>query len=159
MFEVLPTGSNESRCFMEIGLFIIIILVASILQTSTGFGFSILATPFLLLIFEPKEAIQINLVLSLIISSALIMKIKKDIDFGILKKFIVGSAVGMPIGIVFFLLIDINKLKLVISLIILALTIMLILNFRISKNKQRDLVVGGISGSLTTSIGMRSEER
>ncbi|MCU5518381.1 sulfite exporter TauE/SafE family protein, partial [Bacillus wiedmannii] len=29
-------------------IFICIILVASILQTSTGFGFSIMATPFLL---------------------------------------------------------------------------------------------------------------
>ncbi len=50
---------------MEIIAFIIIILVASVLQTSTGFGFSILATPFLLLLFKPIEAIQINLILSL----------------------------------------------------------------------------------------------
>lgn len=80
---------------MEVIAFIIIILVASVLQTSTGFGFSILATPFLLLIFEPIEAIQINLILSFIISSALIMKIRKDVDFGILRRFVVGSAVGL----------------------------------------------------------------
>lgn len=139
---------------MEIIAFIIIILVASILQTSTGFGFSILATPFLLLIFEPTEAIQINLILSLIISSALIMKIRKDIDFGILKRFVAGSVMGLPIGIMIFLLIDIKKLKLGVSLIILVLTIMLILKFRINQNKKRDLLVGGLSGSLTTSIGM-----
>lgn len=84
---------------MEIIAFIIIILFASVLQTSTGFGFSILATPFLLLIFEPIEAIQINLILSLIISSALIMKIRKDIDFGILRRFMVGSVTGLLIGI------------------------------------------------------------
>ena len=66
-------------------MFILIILVASILQTSTGFGFSILATPFLLLLFKPTEAIQINLILSLFISVALLTKIKEDIDYGILK--------------------------------------------------------------------------
>jgi len=56
-------------------IFVTIILLASILQTSTGFGFSIMATPFLLMIFEPREAIQINLILSLVISTALIAKI------------------------------------------------------------------------------------
>lgn len=135
-------------------LFIVIILTASVLQTSTGFGFSILATPFLLLLFEPGEAIQINLVLSLLISLALIRKVRKDIDFGILKRFVIGSVIGLPIGMFIFLLIDINKLKLAISFIILALTILLILKFRMQQGNKRDLAVGGISGVLTTSIGM-----
>ncbi len=139
---------------MENIAFIIIILIASVLQTSTGFGFSILATPFLLLLFEPAEAIQINLILSLVISSALITKIRKDIDFGILRRFVAGSVLGMPVGILVFLLLDMNTLKLGIGLIILVLTMMLILQFRIGKNKTRDLIVGGLSGSLTTSIGM-----
>ncbi|OUS77309.1 hypothetical protein B1748_08150 [Paenibacillus sp. MY03] len=139
---------------MSILLFIIIILMASILQTSTGFGFSILATPFLLLLFEPMEAIQINLILSLIISLALITKIKKDIDFGILKRLIAGSVIGLPLGIVTFLFLDINKLKMGISIIILLLTMLLILKFRINQNKGKDLFVGGLSGSLTASIGM-----
>ncbi|MGP4039140.1 sulfite exporter TauE/SafE family protein [Gracilibacillus sp. D59] len=139
---------------MDTILFFLIIIVASILQTSTGFGFSILATPFLLLVFEPREAIQINLLLSLVISGALITKILKDIDFKILRRLLLGSVIGLPVGIFTFLLIDIIKLKLGISIIILILTIMLILRFRIKQNKRRDLIVGGLSGSLTTSIGM-----
>ncbi|WP_068676067.1 sulfite exporter TauE/SafE family protein [Oceanobacillus sp. Castelsardo] len=139
---------------MEVIVFIIIILIASVLQTSTGFGFSILATPFLLLIFEPTEAIQINLILSLVISCALIMKIKKDIDYGILKRLVIGSVVGLPVGMTIFLSMDVNRLKFVIGLIITVLTIILILKFRIKQNKKKDLVAGGLSGSLTTSIGM-----
>lgn len=139
---------------MEILLFIFIVLLASILQTSTGFGFSILATPFLLLLFDVTEAIQINLILSLVISCALITKIHKDIDVAILKRFIIGSFVGLPLGITVFLLLNINSLKLGISIIILALTILLLLKFRVGQTKRRDLVVGGLSGALTTSIGM-----
>lgn len=139
---------------MEFLLFTGIILVASILQTSTGFGFSILATPFLLLLFEPAEAIQINLLLSLVISCALIRKILQDIDFEVLKRFIFGSLLGLPIGIIIFLLLDINKLKLGVSLVILILTFLLILKFRINQTSKRDWTVGGLSGSLTTSIGM-----
>ena len=151
---MLDSLVNKVGAYLEIVIFVLIILVASILQTSTGFGFSILATPFLLLLFEPVEAIQINLILSLIISVALIVKIKKEIDFGILKRFVVGSSIGVPIGITFFLFVDINQLKLGISLIILLLTIMLLLKFRVKQTKGRDLVIGGLSGSLTTSIGM-----
>lgn len=139
---------------MEIAAFIIIILIASILQTSTGFGFSILATPFLLLLFKPVEAIQINLILSLLISCALIMKIRKDIDFGILKRFVMGSFAGLPIGILLFLLLDLDGLKLGVSILILLLTVLLIFKFRISQSKKTDLFIGGLSGSLTTSIGM-----
>src|SRR5690625_342870 len=83
---------RESLCSMQITLFIIIILIASILQTSTGFGFSILATPFLLLLFEPAYAIQINLILSFIISLALITTIQKDIRFDIIKRLLIGRS-------------------------------------------------------------------
>lgn len=135
-------------------LFSIIIIVASILQTSTGFGFSIMATPFLLLMFEPREAIQINLILSLVISAALVMKIKKDIDIGILKRFVAGSLAGLPIGIAIFLMLDMILLKLGVSVLILVLTVLLTLNFRIRGSQRRDLAAGGFSGALTTSIGM-----
>ncbi|WP_019412851.1 sulfite exporter TauE/SafE family protein [Paenisporosarcina sp. TG20] len=139
---------------MEIFIVIVIILIASILQTSTGFGFSILATPFLLFIFEPMEAIQINIILSLVISFALINKIKKDIDYGILRRFVIGSALGLPIGIIIFLALDLKNLIFGISLVILVLTILLILKYRIAQTNSKDIVIGGLSGVLTSSIGM-----
>lgn len=137
-----------------IALFIIIILIASILQTSTGFGFSIMATPFLLLMFEAREAIQINLILSLVISCALILKVRKDVDIGILKRFISGSLIGLAIGISIFLAMDMTWLKLGVSILILILTALLMLHFRIKQTKNRDFLIGGLSGALTTSIGM-----
>lgn len=139
---------------LDILLFILIILVASTLQASTGFGFSILATPFLLLLFQPAEAIQMNLLLSFIISVVLYTKIKQDIHLGMLKRLLIGSVIGLPFGMFLFLLLELSKLKLGISLIILSLTIMLIFNVRIKQTKWRDFIVGSLSGLLTTSIGM-----
>lgn len=139
---------------MTIALFIIIVLCASILQTSTGFGFSIMATPFLLLLFEPNDAIQINLIASFIISLALISTIKKDVDVGILKRFIIGSFPGLVIGILVFLWADARQLKLAIGMFMLLFTILLIARFRIARTTKKDLVVGGLSGAFTTGIGM-----
>lgn len=134
--------------------FFLIILVASVLQTSTGFGFSIMATPFLLLLFLPQEAIQINIILSLIISISLIWKIRKDIDFLIVKRFMMGSIVGVPFGITIFISMNITVFKIGVSILLLVLTLLLILNFRVKPTRIRDFVVGGLSGLLTTSIGM-----
>lgn len=138
----------------SIFFFICIILVASVLQTSTGFGFSIMATPFLLLLFLPQEAIQINLILSLFISVSLIMKIKKDIDFTQLKRFSVGSIAGVPFGIIIFNSIDATTFKFGVSILLLLLTLLLICKFKVKSSKFRDFVVGGVSGLLTTCIGM-----
>ncbi|WP_413377363.1 sulfite exporter TauE/SafE family protein [Alkalihalobacillus sp. 1P02AB] len=139
---------------MELVLFIFIILVASILQTSSGFGFSILATPFLLLLFEPFEAIQINLLVSLIISMLLFRKINSDIDYGMLRRLVIGSLPGLPLGIYIFLTVDISLLKVGVSIIILCLTLLLLFSFRIKQKQSRDYGVGSITGTLTTAIGM-----
>ena len=139
---------------MQIMLFFIIVFIASILQTSTGFGFSILATPFLLLLFEPAYAIQINLVLSFFISLALITTIRKDIRFDMITRLVIGSFIGLPIGIGIFLYLNTFLLKIVVGMIILMLTILLILQYRIHQHERKDIFVGSISGLLTTSIGM-----
>jgi len=139
---------------MSLFIFILIILCASILQTSTGFGFSIMATPFLLLLFDPREAIQLNLILSLFISSMLIVNIRRDVNWGVFKRFVIGGLFGLPIGITIFLLLDMTLLKLGVSLLIIGLTILLIMNWRTNQTIQRDFLVGGLSGLLTTSIGM-----
>ncbi|HDR3895990.1 sulfite exporter TauE/SafE family protein [Bacillus sp. FSL W7-1334] len=135
-------------------IFICIILVASILQASTGFGFSIMATPFLLMLFLPQEAIQINIILSLIISISLIWKIRMDVDFVLLKRFILGSIVGVPFGILIFISVNINTFKLAVSILLLLLTLLLICKVKVRSTQSRDFIVGGLSGLLTTSIGM-----
>ncbi|AZU62039.1 sulfite exporter TauE/SafE family protein [Neobacillus mesonae] len=135
-------------------IFISIILVASILQTSTGFGFSIMATPFLLMIFHPHEAIQINIILTFVISVLLFRKIKSDIDYALLRRFILGSLAGVPFGIILFISINLNTFKLGVSILLLLLTLLLICKFKVKPTKFRDFIVGWISGLLTTSIGM-----
>ncbi|WP_411843394.1 sulfite exporter TauE/SafE family protein [Salinicoccus sp. HZC-1] len=134
--------------------FICIVLIASILQTSTGFGFSIMATPLLLLLFLPQEAIQINIILSLIISISLIRSIRNAVDFTVLKRLITASIAGVPFGIMIYMSINIDAFKFGVGILLLALTSLLILNFRVGQTRGRDRLTGGLSGLFTTSIGM-----
>ncbi|KOY83039.1 sulfite exporter TauE/SafE family protein [Lysinibacillus macroides] len=138
----------------ELLLYFFIILAAAILQTSTGFGFSIMATPFLLLLFLPQEAMQINIILSLVISLSLIWKVRQDIDVALLKKVMIGSVVGAPFGSLLFAFVNVTTFKLLIAILLIGLTILLMKNLSIQQTSGRDYGVGFISGMLTTSIGM-----
>ncbi|WP_200760884.1 TSUP family transporter [Effusibacillus dendaii] len=83
-------------------LLILTVFVASLLQTSTGFGFSIVGTPFLLMIYSAHTAIQINMILSLFISIFMIFKIGKEVDKPLLFRLIKGSLIGIDILITSF---------------------------------------------------------
>lgn len=68
-----------------------IVFVASTLQAATGFGFAILATPFLLLLFDAHNAIQLNIILSLLISLIMIYNVHNEINIKILGRLIRGA--------------------------------------------------------------------
>jgi len=160
----------------------VIVFFASVLQASTGFGFAIMATPFLLLVFDSRECVQISIILSFIVSLLLIRKIINDIDKGLLRRLIIGSIVGVPLGVLFYKFVSLDILKATVSVVILIVTFILIaISFRAnpkSKAKKEDpsykslvrqdtstvdvtpflkktqFFVGMCAGLLTTSIGM-----
>ncbi|MBO1002219.1 sulfite exporter TauE/SafE family protein [Pseudogracilibacillus auburnensis] len=138
----------------DVIVLIIIVLVASLLQTSTGYGFSIIGTPFLLLIYPAHMAIQVNIILSICLSAFMIFKIRKEVDKSLLIRLVKGSIMGLIFGIFIYLFLDIQLLKMTVGALILILTILLILKLTINRTQNKDFLTGGISGLLTTSIGV-----
>ena len=138
----------------ELLILFLIVIIASSLQTSTGYGFSIVGTPFLLLVFPFQEAIQINIILSICLSAVMIYSIRNEIDAALLKKLIYGSPSGLIAGIFIYLYLDTSLIKLAVGIIVLILTVLLISRFTIKRTDIRDSAAGGLSGLLTTSIGV-----
>ncbi|ARD48672.1 sulfite exporter TauE/SafE family protein [Sporosarcina sp. P33] len=138
----------------DAGILIVIVLVASLLQSSTGFGFSIIGTPFLLLIYPVHTAVQINIILSIVLSAVMIVRIRREIEGGLLIRLIKGSVPGLVLGILVYLFMDIRLLKMSVGALILILTALLIFRLTLERTKQKDLIAGGVSGLLTTSIGV-----
>jgi len=131
-----------------------IIFAAALLQASTGFGFSIVGTPFLFLLFPIHTAIQINIILSICLSGFMIYNIRKEIDKPLLLKLIKGSLFGLIAGLLVYLYSNVQWLKVIVGGFIIVLTALLILKLTIRQSRFRDYLVGGISGLLTTSIGV-----
>lgn len=141
---------------MEEALFVLLlaVLVASLLQTSTGYGFSIIGTPFLLLLYPATVAIQMNIILSICLSAFMIYKVRKEVDRQLLTILMKGSAPGLILGLIIYLYLDIRWLKLGVGILILVLTAGLIFKLTIARTSNKDFAAGMISGFLTTSIGV-----
>lgn len=131
-----------------------IVIVASMLQAATGFGFSIIGTPFLLLLYPADIAIQINMILSLVLSALMLKKAGKAMDKGLLLRLIQGSGVGVVLGLMLFLSMSMRTLTLFVGVLILLLTVLLMIRLRIRSTPAGDRVAGGLSGVLTSSIGV-----
>lgn len=133
---------------------IVLVLVASTLQAGTGFGFSIMATPFLLLLFEPHDAIQLNIILSLLISVIMTYKIRSELNKETLIRLIKGSLIGIFPGMLLFIFLDVRPLKILVSIIILASTALLVAKINVKQTNTKELITGALSGLLTVSLGM-----
>jgi len=139
---------------MDTFALVVIVLVASILQAATGFGFAIMAIPFLLLLFEPHDAIQLNILLSLLITLIMVFKIRQEINREILMRLLKGSLIGILPGFGLFIFLDVRVLKLLASILILGITCLLVTKIKFQQSNIKELIVGVFSGLLTTSIGM-----
>ena len=97
----------------------IVVFCAALIQTVTGFGFGLIATPLLLIVLNSNSAIQIAIFLSLLIALVLVPALKSFIARSLLKQFLIGSTVGIPTGFVIFLFIDLIVLKVLTGLVVM----------------------------------------
>lgn len=132
----------------------IVVFLAAGVHACTGFGFSILAAPYLLLIFDPAEAIQINIALSIGISLLLAPKLASDVDKPLLGRLVFGGLAGAPFGIALYLLADPEHLRAVVGALLLGFTALILRDFKIARSRRKDVLIGGLSGALTSGLGM-----
>ena len=139
---------------MELIAGAVIVVLAAAIHACTGFGFSLLATPFLLLVFPPAQAIQINIALSILISVLLLPKLLADIDRTLLRRLVLGSCVGAPPGILVYLHADPDQLRLGVGVLLLLFTALVLSRVRFDRRPARDVTTGGLSGALTAGLGL-----
>ncbi len=97
----------------------LIIFLASFNQGLTGFGFAVTSIPLLSLIIDVKEAIPISAICGLVVNIILMFQLKSHIKFGDIKHLIIGSFVGIPLGVLFLSHADQNLILKILAIIIL----------------------------------------
>lgn len=135
-----------------------IIFLSALLQALTGFGFALIAIPFLTIFFDPHWAIPLVSCISFFTLSWSVRTVWKDTDKPLLKRLLVSSFVGLPIGGWIIGLFDHRSFTVVVSLVILFSTFLLFIGPFIQKVMEKwtkhDWIFGAFSGLLTSSVGL-----
>jgi uncharacterized membrane protein YfcA len=133
---------------------------AALLQATNGFGFAVLAVPFFLFLVPADQAIQLVIMLSLAISLVMIPPLRDAIDPGLLRRLTIGSAIGLPVGLVVFGYSDPLIVRLAAGIVIVLFAAMLGWNRYRRRPPQMamrsgfDLGAGTIAGVATGLVGM-----
>jgi len=133
------------------------VTVAATVQAIAGFGLALVVVPFLMLMFDPKMAVGITIVVSVCSLSILLLKVRDDAQWSMVKTLFWGALLGLPIGVTILHVFKIQILKVFINAIIIILSILLTfeVNFKINGNSKKwQFGAGSISGALSSSLGI-----
>ena len=100
----------------------IVIAFASFSQSVAGVGFVMIATPFLLSIMNVKDTVLITLSVSLISQIIIVYKNWRVIHPQMFLNFVLGSAIGAPIGLWLFSAANFGTLKLILGISLLSIS-------------------------------------
>ena len=137
------------------------VFAASLLQAATGIGFGIIAGPIILMVMNSGSAVQVTILLSLLIALVLTPSLYRQADRKLLSRLLLGTAIGLPIGIVIFLQVSIDILKLLAGLAVLFMALsasgVLALSLRRGRTRRGELHnigIGILSGAMSSSLAM-----
>ncbi|ABZ74656.1 protein of unknown function DUF81 [Shewanella halifaxensis HAW-EB4] len=149
---------------MELSLLLMTVFFAATLQAATGFGFGLIGVSILLVLLQSNSAVQIVIILTLAMSLVHWIKIRKIAPMDLVKKIMLGCALGYPIGIIIFSNFDLTALKISVALLIIAITTQNIIEM-IKSRKGHETIpanmgrgscfgVGTMSGVMASAMAM-----
>lgn len=134
----------------------LVIFAASFIQGVTGFGFALLAVPLLSYILPLKSIVPLVVFYSLVTNLFILKETRNDIKINEIRWVIIFGIIGIPAGVYFLKVIDVNILKILIGSLILITAIAMMQGFKI-KMKNEVLssgIAGFLSGFLNGSVSM-----
>ncbi len=130
---------------------------AAFIRGTIGFGNALTLAPLLILIVKnPKSVVVIVLFIGLFINITLLRYAIRYVDFRRISPIIIGSLLGIPLGILIIKNIDPSLLKMIIGGITIAFAIPLTLSPAIPLTRERLTpgIFGFIGGVMSASVGL-----
>lgn len=137
-------------------LFVIaVVLVASTAQTVAGFGFALIAVPFLVTVLGIRDTIVVATILGIANASLVQRGAWRSTPRPTVATMLLGSFVGMPLGLLVLLHAPQDALRLAVGVASIAMAAAIVAGASLSLPGRRGEVIAGfISGALNTSVGM-----
>jgi uncharacterized protein len=135
--------------------FIVLILISSLLQGISGFGFAVIAAPIGLMFFDQPTLIVSFTLISIVLNGFLSVQIKEKPDGNLLRTLILPAVIGVAAGVFTIHLIPMRLLKLVVGFMTVAFSFMIMFNkISIPKSNHFGKIIGLTVGFLQSTVGV-----
>ncbi len=133
---------------MELFYIFLIILIGSIIQGATSFGFAIVSMPFLVLFLPVKTATILVLILAAFLVFFIFIKMRKHVSYQAIIYVIIGSYIGVAVGVFGLENLETNILQSILGILLILVSIYFFFNkdINIKPTKTNGLFSGLISG-------------
>ncbi|GAD80101.1 sulfite exporter TauE/SafE family protein [Vibrio ezurae] len=140
---------------MDISIFIamLLIFVGAFIQTTTGFGMAVVASP-LLLHLSPQYIPAPIIIVGFFLASINLHKYRAYVSWTNLKQTVIGLLPGTLFGAGILYMIDANQLALLLGGAVLTAVAVSLLPIKIEVTAKRLMIAGFFSGFLGTSSGI-----
>lgn len=129
--------------------------LASFAQGVTGFGFALIAVPFLVLVVDVREAVVMSTLLGLVNVALLAVRVWRATPWNTVAWLLLGSFAGMPVGLAVLVLMPEDGLRITVGVVTVAMAAAVASGWRVpSTGALSELAVGVVSGVLRTSTSM-----
>ncbi|MCC3861569.1 sulfite exporter TauE/SafE family protein [Pseudemcibacter aquimaris] len=135
---------------------ILVTLIASVVQSATGFGFALIAVPVYLLILNSAAAVQVVIIISIAMSIPLVIKLKNERPTNFMRWIFLGCLIGFPIGVYMFLKLDLKAIKAVVATFVILISISNAWQMFLSKRGKDLLDVNKLPKPLLSFVGLFS---
>ncbi|MCZ6890952.1 MAG: sulfite exporter TauE/SafE family protein [Chloroflexi bacterium] len=124
-----------------------IILAGSTVKSTTGFGFALTASPFLLLMWEPLLVVPILVPLVFIVDLLIVVQGIRRVEMRQVVPMAAAAALGIPLGNYVLLAVSERILTLAIAIGVLAFALLLLIGYTLPIRRER--MAGGVAGFLS----------
>lgn len=134
----------------------VVILMASLLKGMTGFGFALIAIPFLSIMYSVKVLVPAMAMFNLLSSIILLLKIREKISWYYFIPMFAASMGGIPLGIYMLDFLDEKVLRIIIGGILIIVSAKMLAGVSIAKRFRNKPIVfaGFLSGILSGSVSL-----
>ena len=134
---------------------ILVALLASIAQSVTAFGFALISVPAMVFVLDVQDTVVVASLLALYSEVLLAYRVWDHVRWPTVGTMMVGSWLGMPLGLVVLLRVPEEALRLVVGFAVVVLAAALAAGLRITARGLRtEFAVGAMSGVLATSTSI-----
>ena len=103
----------------------LIVFTSALAATVTGYGFVLLASPLLLLVLEPAEAVPLSIILGWVVITVLLSRaaVRRSVDRRYVIRLAAAGLLGIPLGARLLFTLDPTLLRVILGLIVATLAL------------------------------------